>query len=148
MNSPIGHPCRAPRGAILRIRGETWAISRKRNLFQRTPDFIWNPHAEPFAQRAVISVLRLEKTKTMQKTAILVFVALAATTLPALAQLGPSDPGTAVMSPDSLTAPSMAPQPASKLQELVARNLSRYVDRKPEQTAAESFYQGRNYQPI
>jgi len=85
----------------------------------------------------------------MQKTAILVCAALAGTTLPALAQLGPSDPGTAVMSPGSLTGePSPAPQPASKLQELISGSLSSFVDRKPEQTAAESFYKARNYQPI
>jgi murein L,D-transpeptidase YcbB/YkuD len=89
----------------------------------------------------------------MQKTAILVFAALAGTTLaakePALAQLGPSDPAAAVLSPGSLTGePSTAPQPASKLQELVSGSLSGFVDRKPEQSAAESFYQARNYQPI
>jgi len=89
----------------------------------------------------------------MQKTAILVFAALAGTMLaakvPALAQLGPSDPAAAVLSPGSLTGePSTAPQAASKLQELVSGSLSNFVDRKPEQSAAESFYQARNYQPI
>jgi murein L,D-transpeptidase YcbB/YkuD len=85
----------------------------------------------------------------MQKTAILVFAALAGMTMPALAQLGPSDPGTAVMSPSSLTGePSTAPQPTSKLQELMSGSLSSFVDRKPEQSAAESFYQAHNYQPI
>ena len=85
----------------------------------------------------------------MQKTAILVFAALSAMTLPVFAQLGPSDAGTAVLSPNSLTGePSSAPQPASKLQELVGGSLSSFVDRKPEQSAAESFYQARNYQPI
>jgi murein L,D-transpeptidase YcbB/YkuD len=87
----------------------------------------------------------------MQKTAFLVLAVLAGTLSPALAQLGPSDPGAAVLSPDSLTAePSTmkAPTPASKLQELVIGSLSSFVDRKPEQAAAESFYQARNYQPI
>jgi murein L,D-transpeptidase YcbB/YkuD len=85
----------------------------------------------------------------MQKTAILVFAALAATTLPALAQLGPSDAGAVALSPGSLTEePANTPQPASKLQELITGSLSSFVDRKPEQTAAESFYQARNYQPI
>ena len=85
----------------------------------------------------------------MQKTAILVFAALAAMTSPALAQLAPSDAGTAAMSPDPLTAPSSAtPQPATKLQELVTGRLSSFIDRKPEQAATESFYQTRNYQPI
>ena len=36
----------------------------------------------------------------------------------------------------------------SKLQALIPSDLSRFVDRKPEQTAVEVFYQGRNYQPI
>ena len=85
----------------------------------------------------------------MQKTAILVFAALAGMTVPASAQLGPSDPGTAVLSPGSLTGePSTAPQPPSKLQELVSGSLSSFIDRKPEQTAAGAFYQTRNYQPI
>jgi murein L,D-transpeptidase YcbB/YkuD len=87
----------------------------------------------------------------MQKTAFLVFAALAGTLSPALAQLGPSDPGAAVLSPGSLTSePSTMkpPQPASKLQELVTGSLSSFVDRKPEQAAAESFYQARSYQPI
>ena len=89
----------------------------------------------------------------MQKTAFLVLAVLAGTLSPALAQLGPSDPGAAVLSPDSLTAePSTmkapTPAPASRLQELVSGSLSSFVDRKPEQAAAESFYQARNYQPI
>ena len=85
----------------------------------------------------------------MQKTAILVFAALAGMTVPASAQLGPSDPGTAVLSPGSLTGePSTAPQPPSKLQELVSGSLSSFIDRKPEQTAAGAFYQTRDYQPI
>jgi murein L,D-transpeptidase YcbB/YkuD len=90
----------------------------------------------------------------MQKIAILVLAALAGMTtalVPALAQLGPSDAGAAAMSPGSLTGePSAppAPQPASKLQELITGDVSRFVDRKPEQTAVETFYQGRNYQPI
>jgi murein L,D-transpeptidase YcbB/YkuD len=85
----------------------------------------------------------------MQKTALLVFAAVIGTTLPASAQLGPSDPGAAVLSPRSLTGePSTAPQRTSKLQELVTGNLSGFVDRKPEQSDAESFYQARNYQPI
>ncbi len=89
----------------------------------------------------------------MQKTAFLVLAVLAGTLSPALAQLGPSDPGAAVLSPNSLTAePSTmkapTPAPASRLQELVSGSLSSFVDRKPEQAAAESFYQARNYQPI
>jgi L,D-transpeptidase YcbB len=34
------------------------------------------------------------------------------------------------------------------LQQLISGNLSRYVDRKAEQTAVEAFYQARNYQPL
>ena len=85
----------------------------------------------------------------MQKTAIFVLAALAGMSAPAFAQLGPLDAGKAAMSPGSLRGdPSSAPQPASKLQELVSGSLSRFVDRKPEQAVAESFYQARNYQPI
>ena len=87
----------------------------------------------------------------MQKTAILVFAALVGTTLPALAQTGPSDPGTIVLSPRPLTAePSSmnTAQPASRLQELISNHLASFIDRKPEQTAAENFYQARNYQPV
>jgi murein L,D-transpeptidase YcbB/YkuD len=87
----------------------------------------------------------------MQKIAILVFAALAGTIFPALAQLGPSDPGRAVLSPSPLTAePSSlnTTQPVPRLRELVTGSLSSFVDRKPAQTAAESFYQARNYQPI
>src|SRR5262245_33508046 len=87
----------------------------------------------------------------MQKTAILVFAALVGTTLPALAQTGPSDPGTIVLSPSPLTAePSSmnTAQPASRLQELISNHLASFIDRKPEQTAAENFYQARNYQPV
>jgi murein L,D-transpeptidase YcbB/YkuD len=80
----------------------------------------------------------------MQKTAILVFAALAGTTLPSLAQPGPPDAGPALLSPGPLS----APQPVSRLQELVTGGLSGFVDRKPEQAAAESFYQSRNFQPI
>ncbi|HEY7231305.1 MAG TPA: L,D-transpeptidase family protein [Pseudolabrys sp.] len=85
----------------------------------------------------------------MQKTAIVVFAALAGMILPALAQLGPPDAGEVALSPGPLTGePSSAPQPASRLQELIAGGLSGFVDRKPEQTAAENFYQARNYEPI
>jgi len=90
----------------------------------------------------------------MQKTAILVLAALAGATtalVPAMAQLGPSDAGTAAMSPGSLTeqpSTAPAPQPASRLQELITSAVSRFIDRKPEQAAVETFYQGRNYQPI
>jgi len=89
----------------------------------------------------------------MQKTAFLVLGGARRNSIARLAQLGPSDPGAAVLSPDSLTAePSTmkapTPAPASRLQELVSGSLSSFVDRKPEQAAAESFYQARNYQPI
>src|SRR5262245_64778404 len=86
----------------------------------------------------------------MQKIVILVFAAFAGMTFPALAQLGSPDPGTAVLSPSPLTTePSSlnTTQPVSRLRELVTGSLSRFVDRKPEQTATESFYQARNYQP-
>jgi L,D-transpeptidase YcbB len=97
----------------------------------------------------VISLLHWEKTKkTMQKAATLILAALAATILPALAQPEPSDLGAAIPSPGSFAEPSTAPQPASRLQNLVTGSLSSYVDRKPEQMAAESFYRARNYQPI
>ena len=79
----------------------------------------------------------------MQKTAILVFAALAGMTMPALAQLGPSDPGTAVMSHSSLTGePSTAPQQTSKLQELMSGSLSSFVDRKPEQSRGRELLSG------
>jgi len=40
------------------------------------------------------------------------------------------------------------PRPASKLEELIASRLARFVDRKPEQAAVEAFYRERSFQPI
>jgi len=86
----------------------------------------------------------------MRKVAFVVFAALAGTS-PALAQSQPADAGAALLAPGSLTTelPNGFQQNSnSKLQALIPSDLSRFVDRKPEQTAVEVFYQGRNYQPI
>jgi len=40
------------------------------------------------------------------------------------------------------------PRPASKLEELIASRLARFVDRKPEQAVVEAFYRERSFQPI
>src|SRR5262245_16816128 len=40
------------------------------------------------------------------------------------------------------------PRPASKLEELIASRMARFVDRKPEQAAVEAFYRERSFQPI
>ena len=87
----------------------------------------------------------------MRKVAFVVFAALAGTSLPALAQSQPADAGAALLAPGSLTTelPNGFQQNSnSKLQALIPSDLSRFVDRKPEQTAVEVFYQGGNYQPI
>ena len=87
----------------------------------------------------------------MQKVAFVVFAALAGTSLPALAQSEPADAGAALLAPGSLTTelPNGFQQNSnSKLQALIPGDLSRFVDRKPEQTAVEAFYQGRNHLPI
>jgi murein L,D-transpeptidase YcbB/YkuD len=87
----------------------------------------------------------------MRKAAIVVFAALAGTSLPALAQSEPADAGAALLAPGSLTTElpiGFQQNSNSKLQALIPGDLSRFVDRKPEQTAVEAFYQGRNYQPI
>jgi len=78
----------------------------------------------------------------MRKAAIVVFAALAGAPLPALAQLAQSEPtnaGTGLLAPDALT---------TELPNGFQGDLSKFVDRKPEQAAAEAFYQARNYQPI
>jgi murein L,D-transpeptidase YcbB/YkuD len=87
----------------------------------------------------------------MRKVAFVVFAALAGTPLPALAQSEPANAGAALLAPGPLTAdlPKGFQQNASsRLQAAISSDLSRFVDRKPEQTAVESFYQSRNYQPI
>ena len=87
----------------------------------------------------------------MRKIAIFVFAALAGTSSPAFAQSEPTDAGAAVLSPLPLTTELPAAgafQQNSKLQELISGNLSRYVNRKAEQTAVEAFYQARNYQSL
>ena len=90
----------------------------------------------------------------MRKAAIVVFAALAGAPLPALAQLAQSEPtnaGTGLLAPDALTTElpnGFQRNSSSKLQALIPGDLSKFVDRKPEQAAAESFYQARNYQPI
>ena len=87
----------------------------------------------------------------MRKVAFVVVAALAGTSLPALAQSEPADAGAALLAPGLLTTelPNGFQQNSnSKLQALIPSDLSRFVDRKPEQAAAQSFYQARNYQPI
>ena len=90
----------------------------------------------------------------MRKAAIVVFAALAGAPLPALAQLAQSEPtnaGTGLLAPGALTTElpnGFQQNSSSKLQALIAGDLSKFVDRKPEQTAVERFYQARNYQPI
>src|SRR5689334_24714696 len=86
----------------------------------------------------------------MRKAAIIVFAALAGTPLPALAQSEPADTGAAFLAPPASTKelPNGFQQNSnSQLQTLIASDLSRFVDRKPEQSAVEAFYQARNYQP-
>jgi murein L,D-transpeptidase YcbB/YkuD len=86
----------------------------------------------------------------MRKLAFVVFAALAGTPLPALAQSESSDIGAALLAPGSLTTElpnGFQPNSSSKLQALIA-DLPKFVDRKQEQAATESFYHGRNYQPI
>jgi murein L,D-transpeptidase YcbB/YkuD len=87
----------------------------------------------------------------MRKIAIVALAALAGTSWPALAQSQPADAGTSLLAPGSLRAePSDGFQQNSnsKLQAVMASDLSRFVDRKPEQAAVEAFYQARNYQPV
>jgi murein L,D-transpeptidase YcbB/YkuD len=86
----------------------------------------------------------------MRKVAFVVFVALAGTPLPALAQSEPADAGTVLLAPSPLTTepPGFQQSTNSKLRAVISSDLSRFVDRKPEQTAVETFYQNRNYQPL
>ena len=87
----------------------------------------------------------------MRKVAFVIFAALAGTPLPALAQSEPADTGTALLAPSPLMAElpnGFQPNASSKLQAMISSDLSRFVDRKQEQTAVETFYQGRNYQPL
>ena len=90
----------------------------------------------------------------MRKAAIVVFAALAGAPLPALAQMAQSEPanaGTGLLAPGALTTEhpnGFQQNSSSKLQALISGDLSKFVDRKPEQVAAEAFYQARNYQPI
>ena len=90
----------------------------------------------------------------MRKAAIVVFAALAGAPSPALAQLAqsePADAGTGLLAPDALTTElpnGFQQNSSSKLQALISGDMSKFVDRKPEQAAAEAFYQARNYQPI
>ena len=73
--------------------------------------------------------------------------------MPALAQMAQSEPanaGTGLLAPDALTTElpnGFQQNSSSKLQALIA-DLPKFVDRKQEQAATESFYHGRNYQPI
>ena len=87
----------------------------------------------------------------MRKVAFVIFAALAGTPLPPLAQSEPADTGTALLAPSPLMAElpnGFQPNASSKLQAMISSDLSRFVDRKQEQTAVETFYQGRNYQPL
>jgi murein L,D-transpeptidase YcbB/YkuD len=86
----------------------------------------------------------------MQQVATLVVAAFLATTLPAAAHSELSDRAANVSPSTAQTeVPSAGDsQQVSKLQELVTSSLSKFIDRKPEQTAVEAFYQARNYQPI
>jgi murein L,D-transpeptidase YcbB/YkuD len=87
----------------------------------------------------------------MRKVAFVVVAALAGTSLSALAQSEPADAGAALLAPGLLTTElpnGFQQNSSSKLQTLIPSDLSRFVDRKPEQAAAQSFYQARNYQPI
>jgi murein L,D-transpeptidase YcbB/YkuD len=87
----------------------------------------------------------------MRKVAFVVLAALAGHPMAALAQSDPVDAGTTLLAPGQSTTglPNGFQQNVNaKLQAAVASDLPRFVDRKPEQAAAESFYQSRNYQPI
>jgi murein L,D-transpeptidase YcbB/YkuD len=87
----------------------------------------------------------------MRKAAIIVFAALAGTPLPALAQSEPADTGATFLAPPASTTElpnGFQQNSSSQLQTLIASDLSRFVDRKPDQSAVEAFYQARNYQPI
>jgi L,D-transpeptidase YcbB len=90
----------------------------------------------------------------MRKTAIVVFAALAGVPVPALAQKAQSEPAnadTGLLAPRALTTElpnGFQQNSSSKLQALISGDLSKFVDRKLEQAAAEAFYQARNYQPV
>jgi murein L,D-transpeptidase YcbB/YkuD len=90
----------------------------------------------------------------MRKAAIVVLAALAGAPLPALAQMAqlePANAGTGLLAPYALTTElpnGFQQNSSSKLQALISGDLSKFVDRKPEQAATESFYRARNYQPI
>lgn len=87
----------------------------------------------------------------MRKAAIVVFAALAGAPFPALAQMSQSEPanaGTGLLAPDALTTElpnGFQQNSGSKLQALILDDLSKFVDRKPEQAAADAFYNARNY---
>jgi murein L,D-transpeptidase YcbB/YkuD len=125
----------------------------KPQLVPATPDFIRNRRPEPITRRAVIKLFPREKL-AMRKAAIVVFAALAGAPLPALAQMSQSEPanaGTGLLAPDTLTTElpnGFQQNSGSKLQALISGDLSKFVDRKPEQAAAEAFYEARNYQPV
>jgi len=90
----------------------------------------------------------------MQKAAIVVFAALAGVPVPASAQMAQSEPansGADLLAPGALTTQlpnGFQQNSSSKLQALISGDLSKFIDRKPEQAAAEAFYQARNYQPV
>jgi murein L,D-transpeptidase YcbB/YkuD len=48
----------------------------------------------------------------------------------------------------SVTVPETPVQPQSKLEDLIAKRLPQFVDRKPEQAAVEAFYRERGFQPV
>lgn len=119
------------------------------NLVPANADFRSAAGNEPIAQRAVINQLPVG---TFQCGKLRYSFLQRWLELPRLhSRSEPADAGAAVLSPLPLTTELPAAdafQQNSKLQELISGNLSRYVDRKAEQTAVEAFYQARNYQPL
>jgi murein L,D-transpeptidase YcbB/YkuD len=122
----------------------------KQQLVPETPDFIQNRRPEPIGRRAVIKLFSREKL-AMRKAAIVVFAALAGAPVPAMAQSEPANAAAGLLAPGALTTElpnGFQKNSSSKLQALISGELSDFVDRKPEQAAAEAFYQARNFQPV
>lgn len=57
-------------------------------------------------------------------------------------------PGAAGSEGSSLTVPETPASPQSKLEELITKGLPKFVDRKSEQAAVETFYRERGFQPL
>jgi L,D-transpeptidase YcbB len=122
----------------------------KQKLVPEIPDFIRNRRPEPIARRAVIKLFSREKL-AMRKAAIVVFAALAGAPVPAMAQSEPANAAAGLLAPGALTTElpnGFQKNSSSKLQALISGELSEFVDRKPEQAAAQAFYQARNFQPV